>query len=195
MTAAIELSDGAEFGPCMLALPSDRWRNFVLCFVLEGCTGSEAVRKVGFCKPDSTTETQAKQGYRLLGDDRVQSAILELGRQYLGSLVGTSIKTLNDVLTDPKARHADRVKAAAAVLDRTLPSQTLVDVKHHHIVELDHTKAAIEALRYLKSLQVPRSVLIEKFGHSGLPRYEQMIDAEDLQAKAVTKLIEAREVA
>src|SRR5262249_19151276 len=154
-----------------------------------------AVRKVGFCKPESSIETVARQSYRLTSDGRMQAAILELGRQFLTSLVADSVKTLRQVMGDPKARNSDRVKAAGVVLDRVLPSQTLVDVKHHHVVELDHNAAALEALRFLKSMQVPRSVLEQQFGHSGLVRYERQLDAEDLQAKAVTKLIEARNVA
>ncbi len=190
VTDAIEVP-GIEFGPAMMALPSDKWRNFALYYVLEGCSGAEAVRKVGFCKPDSSDLTRTKQAYRLTSDSRMQSAILELGRKYLSSLVADSIKTLREVMADPTARNADRVKAAAVVLDRTLPAHTVMDVNHHHIVDIDHAKAALESLRFLKSMQVPREVLIEQFGHSGLDRYERALAEEDARVGKV-KVIEGR---
>jgi hypothetical protein len=64
-----------------------------------------------------------------------------------------------------------------------------VDHFHH---DVDHGKAAVEALRYLKKLQVPRAVLVEQFGHSGLARYEAQLAAEDEAAAGAAKLIEGR---
>ena len=47
---------------------------------------------------------------------------------------------------------------------------------------------ALEALSYLKSMSVPREKLIEQFGHSGLVRYEKMLEERD--AKRGMKVIE-----
>jgi hypothetical protein len=63
------------------------------------------------------------------------------------------------------------------------PTRSIVGVgarlEHTHHHQVDHVTAAVEALGYFKSLDVPREKLIETFGHSGLPRYEAKLAAED----------------
>jgi hypothetical protein len=171
----------AEFGPAMLALPSAKWQNFVVAFVLYGLDAANAVQAAGFCKAGSTPETRAKQAWRLTSDARVQAAILELGKQHLHVLVPRALQTYEKAMTDPHVKGADRLRAADAIMLRVYGNTTNVhmQVEHTHHHQIDHTAAALEALRYFKSLGVPRSTLVEQFGESGLGRYERMIELED----------------
>jgi hypothetical protein len=192
-TTAI-FADAVENCPALQALPPKR-QLFVLhhVFDVDSDNHAQSARKAGFGKPDSTPETMAKQARNLLIDASVQAAILEVGRRYLSSLVGKAVRTLEEIISDPKSRPQDRLRATQAVLDRTLPVQTSVSMQVDHFHhDVDHGKAAVEALRYLKKLQVPREVLVEQFGHSGLARYEKQLAAEDEAAGNAAKLIEGR---
>jgi hypothetical protein len=187
--------DAFENCPALAALTSRRRQLFVLhmVFDVDADNHAESARKAGFGTADSSNLTLAKQARNLLIDASVQAAILEVGRRYLSSLVGKALRTCDEIMSDKNSRPQDRLRAAQAVLDRTLPAQTSVNmsVDHFHH-DVDHGKAAVEALRYLKRLQVPREVLIEQFGHSGLARYERQLAAEDEEAANAAKLIEGR---
>jgi len=55
--------------------------------------------------------------------------------------------------------------------------RTQVDMNVEVKVE-DHTKAAVEDLRRLKAIGVPRSELLATFGEIGLARYERLLANE-----------------
>jgi hypothetical protein len=79
------------------------------------------------------------------------------------------------------------------VLDKIDPSTMLHAHQHQHDVSVkieDHTSAAIANLRWLRELKVPRKVLLEQFGYSGLGRYEKMLEEHD---RAQPKVIEHTE--
>jgi phage terminase small subunit len=192
-TAAI-FADAVENCPALQALIPKR-QLFVLNFVfdVDSPNNAEAARRAGYGNGASTAETMAKTARNLLVDASVQAAILEVGRRYLSSLVGKALRTCDEIMSSKTARDQDRLRAAQAVLDRTLPAQTSVNMQVDHFHhDVDHGKAAVEALRYLKKLQVPRAVLVEQFGHSGLARYEAQLAAEDEAAAGAAKLIEGR---
>lgn len=185
--------DAYENCPALQALPSRQQQLFVLHMVFDVAEDNHAAaaRAAGYGKPDSTPETMAKIAQRLLVNGAVQAAVLEVGRRYLSSLIGKALRTCDTIMSDEKNRPQDRLRAAQAVLDRTLPAQSSVNmqVDHFHHHDVDHHRAALDALKYLKSLQVPHEVLVSQFGYSGLARYEAQLAAEDEKAG---RLIEGR---
>jgi hypothetical protein len=196
-TPAIEVSgamfnDAVDNCPALKALSSDRRRLFVLnhVFGADEDNHAEAARKAGYGKPDSSPLTMTKMARNLLVDPAIQAAVLEVGRRYLTSLVGKALRTCDEIMSDKTARNADRLRAAGAILDRTFGTTSTVQMQVDHFHhDIDHTKAAVDALRYLKGLKVPHEVLVEQFGHSGLARYERALSIEDEKSG---KLIEGR---
>jgi hypothetical protein len=185
-TDAIEVP-GIDFGPAMMALPSDRHRNFVLFHVIDVVEDNHAnaARRAGFGRSNSSAETFAKLAYRLLQDAAIQAAILEVGKRYLGSLISKALRACDEVMGDENAKDADRLRAASAVLDRTFGVTTSLQVQVEHTHHIDHTAAAIEALRWMKQMDVPHAKLVEHFGESGLGRYEKKLAEEDIKAGKV----------
>jgi hypothetical protein len=53
-------------------------------------------------------------------------------------------------------------------------------------VTVNHTDAAIEDLRRLLALKVPREELVQIFGFSGLDRYEKMLEIADQRVSRET---------
>jgi hypothetical protein len=106
-----------EFGPAMLAL-SDRWRTFVMNFVVCG-VGAEAIRRSGFGTATSTPDNDANQAYRLLGDARIQSAIAEETTKWYRSAAVKAVREVHRILDDPKAKDADKLRSADGILAMT----------------------------------------------------------------------------
>ncbi len=184
-----ETDEPTTLGPAMEAL-SDKRRNFVMQFVIHG-NGAKAARLAGYGGADSSNLTQAKLGYRLRQEPTIQAAITEEVRKYYHSAAAAAVREINRILDDPKAKDADKLRAADGILARIDPIVTgqVMRIEHEHHVHVDHTAAALESLRFLKSMDVPREKLIEQFGYSGLPRYEKMLVEEDIKAGKV-KVIE-----
>jgi hypothetical protein len=57
-----------------------------------------------------------------------------------------------------------------------------IDVNVSGEITFSHTDAALDDLRALKALMVPREKLVEVFGFSGLDRYEKMLAVADQRA-------------
>jgi phage terminase small subunit len=176
------------FGPRLLAL-HERERRFVWAYVVNSISdkrenGSQAARDAGY---SDTKEACKVRAHELLHRDDVLDAIQEVAGRELRGLVVPAVMGMARLLDKPD--HPDHFKAVTAVLNRTgFSEKTTVEVHHSGSIELNRTDSALEALAYLKSLDVPREKLVEQFGHSGLARYEKMLEERD--AKRSMKVIE-----
>jgi len=168
----------------MLALP-ERERVFVWHLVCNGGNGTEAAKAAGYADVGAACRVRA---HELRAKPRVIDAIHECGWRLLGSIGGSAIYALEQLVLKPE--HPDHFKAVTAVLSRIgFHEKSQVDHRHTGSIDLNHTDSALEALAYLKSLDVPREKLVEQFG-SGLTRYEKMLD--EREAKRGMKVIDGR---
>jgi hypothetical protein len=100
------------------------------------------------------------------------------------NLVGRVIRAAEKVVEDPK--HKGHVPLIISLLSKLGYSErTAVDVNVSGEVQVSHTDAAVEDLRRLKAIGVPREKLLEVFGFSGLGRYEAMLAERDARAPRV----------
>jgi hypothetical protein len=188
---------GVQWGPAMAALPSDKYRAFVLhLYDIPpgwGCN-AKAARLAGFGTDTSSPASMAQIGHKLAHDDRVLAAIAEEDKKRIRASAPRALSALQRVVENPD--HRDHVRAVSAVLDRTYPVQTQhqMHVVHEHVI--DHRKTAVEDLRRCKALGIPHEKLLELFGFSGLSIYEKLLEREDAEAagKPSPKLIEGTAV-
>jgi hypothetical protein len=125
-----ELPDPATYGPAMLALDSDRQRQFVLN-LFTGCkTYTEAARLAGY--NSSARNVTKNQASRLANDEKVQAAIYEVGRHFIGAGAAFAYRQALNILADPK--HRDFGRIVALFLDRAWPVQSVqkISVDHTH---------------------------------------------------------------
>lgn len=106
----------SDLGPAMLAL-NMRQRLFVIAMLDSGSSASQtnSARLAGYA--DEGVGIRVR-GHRLAHSPKVQAAILEEASKRLqaGTLVASGV--LLEIASNPKARDADRLKAAAMILDR-----------------------------------------------------------------------------
>lgn len=178
-----------ELGPKMQAC-SERERRFVIAYLRNGGRdATAAARDAGYKDAGLHSSSIRVRAHDVLHRERVIAALDEVGRKAFRGLMLPAIVALENALDDPK--HPDNVKSALSVLSRLgLGENTNVNVNVGGEVSVNHTNEALEHLRSLMELGVPREKLIEMFGHSGLGRYEKMLAESD--AKRV-KVIEHRE--
>lgn len=159
----------------MQALRNDRERAFVWNYILNGANGTRAARAAGYSDASGACRVRAVE---LLQREDIQAALRELSVRYLGSLVPKAMVRLGQLL-DNKT-HRQHHKAIDMVLSRTgFAERTAVDVNVSGQVNINHTDAAVDDLRRLKSIGVPRAELERIFGFSGLSRYEKLLAAAD----------------
>jgi phage terminase small subunit len=184
-----EALTGTKWGPAMAALANDKQRAFVLCLyeVPRGNGAAPAAaRMAGFGTSTSSDCSMRVNAFRLMHNPRILAAIAEEDIRRIKTSAPRAIRALQNLIEDPT--HKGHERALQMVMDRVHPAeQRHVHEVHHHI---DHDKEAIEHLRMLKSLDVPRAKLEEVFGFSGLSRYERMLAAAD--GKPDPKLIEGK---
>jgi hypothetical protein len=162
-------------------LRDGRWRAFCWYYVFGGANGAEAARRAGF---SDTAEGAKVQAHRLLQYDEINEAIQALTGKYLFSLAPKAALALDRLLDNPK--HPKHDRAIDMVLNRSGHGETSkVDVNLIGSVTVDHTVAAIEDLRRLRALGVPREQQVAIFGYSGLERYERMLAVADQRAGPV----------
>jgi hypothetical protein len=163
-------------------LRDERWRRFCWNYVFNGAEGTEAARHAGYL--DSGTGAIRVRAHSLLQRDDIQEAIQALTGKYLFSLAPKAAMALDRLLDNPK--HPKHDRAIDMVLNRSGHGETSkVDVNLTGSVTVDHTTAALNDLRALLALAVPREKLVEVFGHSGLERYERMLAVADQRAGPV----------
>jgi hypothetical protein len=160
--------DPTTVGPAVQRLSAKRQR-FVLalCNDVEPGPGAEiAAAAIAGYKGDGIKA----QAARLLHDPAVIEAVIETARQAINLAAPLAVATLKAEMQSGKS--ADRIKAAAMVLDRFMPAKVAVDVK---IETIDHTADAIAHLRHLLALGVSRAALETEFGPQGLAHYEALL--------------------
>lgn len=174
-----------EFGPKMQACSAIE-RKFVWFYitdVAEGCkpNASEAARKAGYSDPGGDSASIRVQAHALMHRERVLAAIEEVGKKAFRGLFIPAIMAQKALLENEK--HPDHAKVVQSTLSRLgLTERTGVDVNVTGEVHHNHTDAALNDLRALRELQVPREKLVEIFGFSGLSRYEKMLAETDARA-------------
>jgi hypothetical protein len=104
-----------DTGPAMRALPNDRWRNFAVLFCGQG--RRNAKRAYGVAFENAHEPTQASAACKLIRDDRMQAAILELSQKQLRSLAPEAVAVFQEIATNPQ--HPHRLQAAKEIADRT----------------------------------------------------------------------------
>lgn len=160
------------------ALRKDRERAFVWFYMMNGADGAKAARLAGFSDVKGGARVRA---FELLHRSDIQDALKDLCQKYLFSLAPRAMVKLSSLLDSENERVA--LKATDMVLARTgFAERTALDVNVGGSVTVNHKDAAVEDLRRLKALGVPRAELERTFGFSGLTRYEKMLEIEDKRA-------------
>jgi hypothetical protein len=180
----VELRDnalkGIELGPKLQAC-SERERIFayaVATGIAESAT--EAARMAGYVDGSAINVT----AHKVLHRPRVIEAIEEVCRTEFRNLVPLVIRAAKRVLED--SEHPDHVKLVNSLLSRLgYGERAAVDVNVTGEIAVDHTTAAVEDLRRLKALGLPRERLLQVFGFSGLDRYERMLAERDARGPKV----------
>ena len=172
MDAVPLMPDVADLPDVVRGLRDERWRRFVWAYVFGGADGQSAARAAGYA--DSGGIACKVRAHELLQRDQIQDAIKALTGKYLFSLAPKAVLRLGEILDNPK--HSKHAKAIEMVLDRTgHGTQTDVNVTVGGEVTVNHTDTALENLRSMLELGVPREKLVDIFGFSGLSRYEKML--------------------
>jgi hypothetical protein len=181
----IELADdclrGVELGPAMQVC-SVRERRFAYLLGTGICeTASDAARKAGYSDPGPHSGAIAVRGHYLLHRDRVAKAIEEVARKEFRGLLLPAIAAMRRLIKNPD--HPDHARSVATLLSRLgFGERNVTEVNVSGEVMVNHTDAALEDLRRLKALGLPRDKLLEVFGFSGLDRYEAMLAEKDARA-------------
>jgi phage terminase small subunit len=181
-----EAEDLRGLGPAMRSLNA-RQRAFVRhLFESDGRKGSivAAYRSAGYAANSDPHVTNASAQQMVHRED-IQAAITEYTKKELHHLGPAAVRAKREIVNDPL--HKDRDKAANSILERLVP--TVQRIETNVTVEINHTKDAIESLKYMRELNVPREKLLEHFGPLGLPRYERMLAEQEAAAKG--EIIEA----
>ena len=174
-----------DLPPAVQALRTERERAFVWVYMFNGANGSKAAIAAGYSDKSQGAKVRA---HGLLQRADIQDALRELTGRYLFSLAPVATIRLGALLKSKNERVA--LKAVDMTLARTgFSERTALDVNVSGSVQVNHVDAAVEDLRRLKALDVPRAELEKTFGYSGLSRYEKLLAASDA-AKQVPAIIE-----
>ena len=139
----------AKDGPAMLALPTDRHRAFVRAMYQVRPGHGAAVRAAklaGFGTPQSSPQSMATIASRLTHDERVQAAFAEQDQLFIRASAPRAIRALSALIENPKAK--DHARGISMILDRTMPLETIHNVK----VEHDVTPNAMETARIMERI-------------------------------------------
>jgi hypothetical protein len=142
----------AQYGPAMLALPSDRHRRFVemLYQVPPGFGfGVAAARASGWGCETSTAGSMATIASKLLHDERILAAVHEMDRARIRASAPRAIRSLAQIIEDPESK--DFIRAAGMILDRTHPVHTVhtVSVEHRASASMKATAEVLERIMEL----------------------------------------------
>ncbi len=120
----------AKDGPAMLALPTDRHRAFVRAlYTVRPGHGArvKAAKLAGFGTRQSSPQSMATIASRLSHDERVLAAIAEEDQKFIRSSAPRAMGALSRLIENPHAK--DHARGIAMVLDRTMPLETVVNVR------------------------------------------------------------------
>jgi phage terminase small subunit len=161
-----ELTTGeTQGGPAMLAI-TEKQRCYVLAlFEAPKAHGSGvfAAKAAGYGTPTSTRHSLAQMAHQLNSDPKIQAAISEVSKQFLGVLGPHAVRALKRILDDPK--HREHGRALGIVMDRVSPVQSTATVKveHEHSLstsQMHHIMERIEALsaKFMMALPAPKII-------------------------------------
>ena len=190
--AALASNDiGAEWGPAMKALPSDRHRAFVLAlYQIKPGYGAhvKAAKLAGFGTSTTSAKSWSTIGARLAHEERILAALFEEDQKRIRASAPRAIRALQHLIEDPE--HKDHARGIGMVLDRVHPLETrhTVDVVHH----VDHDSEAVRYLRHPQEAGGHTRAARKRIRFTGLSRYERMLELED--GKKQLRLIEGTAV-
>lgn len=147
-----------------------------------------AAKLAGFGTKTSSAKSWSVIATKLAHSPKILAALHEEDQKRIRASAPRAIRALQGLIEDPS--HKDHARGIEMVLSRVHPTETHHRVEVHHVV--DHDAEAVKQLRMFKSLDVPRSRLVEVFGAIGLSRYESMLEIAD--AKNSPRLIEGSAV-
>jgi hypothetical protein len=120
----------ARDGLAMKALPTDRHRAFVRAlYTVRPGHGArvKAAKIAGFGCPTSSAQSMATIASRLSHDERVLAAIAEEDQKFIRSSAPRAMGALSRLIENPNSK--DHARGIAMVLDRTMPVETVVNVR------------------------------------------------------------------
>lgn len=120
--------------PEMQALPSERWREFVMNLFDRGFHNSSAAAAAAGVPSESRNALRVT-AHRMLHDGRTQLAIDAVSKVYLNALKPLALRALREALDKnmtPQATVGERLKGAEMVMSRTGLNQVQ---EHKHTVE------------------------------------------------------------
>ena len=185
MSEITELSGplaGIELGPAAQAC-SERERRFAFLIAINACeSATAAAARAGYGKTSRKGLTVT--AHELLHRERVAAAVSEFTRNAFRGLEPVCVAKIRRIVENEK--HRDHAKVCLSLLSRFgYGEQTRTELNVTGTVTVDHTGAALDDLRKLKSLGFSREQLLEIFGSFGLDRYERMLAERDARAPRV----------
>jgi hypothetical protein len=132
--------DGAQWGPKMKALPSDRHRAFVLAlYEIPRGHGAQvkAAHRAGFGTSTSSPQSMAAIASMLAHDERILEAMREEDERRIRASAPRAIRALAHLIETPD--HKDHGRAIGMVMDRVHPLESV------HRVEVEHKGRVIVA--------------------------------------------------
>jgi hypothetical protein len=129
----------------------------------------------------STPHTLNSIAQDLLTRQRVVDLITEVTKKQIRSAAPEALAAVKEIIAD--VEHRDRLKAASVILERIEPTLQRIDVNVKHET-INRDAEAVAYLRKLKALGVSREKLEEELGFSDLPRYERLLQIEDMKNSA-----------
>jgi hypothetical protein len=130
--------EGTEWGPAMLALPSDRHRAFVFAlYQIKPGYGAhvKAAKLAGFGTSTSSAKSWSVIASRLAHDEKILAALFEEDQKRIRASAPRALRALTNLVEDP--RHKDHTRAIGMVLDRVHPAETTHHVKVEHSARVD----------------------------------------------------------
>jgi phage terminase small subunit len=136
----------------MLALPNDRYRDFVVAlFTVKSGHGAatRAARAAGFGSDTSSARSMANIASRLMHNEAVIDAMREYGEQFLRAAGPTALRALEKLVLTPS--HKGHERAVAAVVDRLYPVETVstLNVRHDATPTFKSTAEIMERIAVL----------------------------------------------
>jgi hypothetical protein len=176
---------GIELGPAAQSC-SERERRFAFLMAIHATDGNAAAaaRLAGYSDPGPHSGSIKVKASQLMHHERVIAAVAEFTRNAFRGLEPVCVAKVRRIVENEK--HPDHAKVCLSLLSRYGYSErTQTDVTVSGSVTVNHTDAAVDDLRRLKLLGVPKEKLLEIFGFSGLDRYEAMLAEKDARAPKV----------
>jgi hypothetical protein len=147
---ALDAEEIARFGPAMRALPSDRWRTFVIAlYRVPPGRGARvaACKAAGFGTTRTTAKTWAGIAHRLENDPRIQAAIKEEDQRQFRSLGPRAICAIRELVENPS--HRDHARALGMVLDRIIPPEVKLNVSEERRLVVSDPDKVLERIAQL----------------------------------------------